>query len=133
MQKADGTRVAAFFLALVFFTFGYDGSIMSGVLAMVPFVNQYGSVHTPQGTMLSATDIGVMTAVPTTGCLLGLPLAAFVGDRFGRKKTLILACVISAVGAALQTSAHGQAQLVVGRWISSKSHESTPSFTATDT
>jgi MFS family permease len=110
--------VTAFFLAMVFFTFGYDGSVLSGILAMTPFVNQYGSVHTSQGTSLSSTDIGIMTGLPAAGCLLGLPLAAYGGDRFGWKKTLILGCVLSAVGAALQTSAYSEAQFVTGRFLS---------------
>ncbi|KAL5376276.1 hypothetical protein DPSP01_010625 [Paraphaeosphaeria sporulosa] len=104
-------------LALVFFTFGFDGSVMGGILAMPPFVKQFGTASTPAGPALTSTDISVMTAVPTTGCLLGLPLAAYCGDRWGRRKTLILGCALSAVAAAIQTSSFGMAQLVVGRWL----------------
>lgn len=112
--------LSSFFLASVFFTFGFDGSVTSGLLAMTPFINRFGSVHTVQGTALSATDTGVISAVPTTGCLLGLPLAAYYGDRLGRSKTLFIGCVLSAVGAVLQTCAFSMAQLVIGRWIASK-------------
>jgi MFS family permease len=104
-------------LALVFFTFGFDGSVMGGILAMVPFVHQFGTGHAPLGKVLTSTDISVMTAVPTTGCLLGLPLAAYCGDRWGRRKTLAMGCALSAVAAAIQTSAFGIPQLVVGRWL----------------
>ncbi|KAH8716788.1 general substrate transporter [Phaeosphaeriaceae sp. PMI808] len=103
-------------LALVFFTFGFDGSVMGGILAMKPFVHQFGTGYTPIGRVLTSTDISVMTAVPTTGCLLGLPLAAYCGDKWGRRKTLLLGCLISAVAAAIQTASFGMAQLVIGRW-----------------
>ncbi|EUC40390.1 hypothetical protein COCMIDRAFT_9724 [Bipolaris oryzae ATCC 44560] len=108
---------SSFTLALVFFTFGFDGSVMGGILAMPPFIHQFGTGKSPKGPILTSTDISVMTAVPTTGCLLGLPLAAYCGDRWGRRKTLILGCVLSAVAAAIQTSAFGMAQLVIGRWL----------------
>ncbi|ORX98298.1 general substrate transporter [Clohesyomyces aquaticus] len=108
---------SSFILALVFFTFGFDGSVMGGILAMPPFNHQFGSAHTPTGPGLTSTDISVMTAVPTTGCLLGLPLAAYCGDHWGRRKTLLFGCVLSAVAAAIQTSAFGIAQLVIGRWL----------------
>jgi MFS family permease len=108
---------SSFVLALVFFTFGFDGSVMGGILAMAPFVHQFGSGHTPVGRILTSTDISVMTAVPTTGCLLGLPLAAYCGDRWGRRKTLMMGCALSAVAAAIQTAAFGIPQLVVGRWL----------------
>ncbi|KAI0477063.1 general substrate transporter [Xylariaceae sp. FL0804] len=109
--------VSAFFLALVFFTFGYDGSVMSGVLAMTPFIDQFAVNRADGVPYLSSTMDSVITALPTTGCLLGLPLAAWAGDRLGRKKTLLIACGISAVGSAIQTSAFTIAQLVVGRWL----------------
>ncbi|SPO04565.1 related to monosaccharide transporter [Cephalotrichum gorgonifer] len=110
--------LSAFFLSLVFFTFGFDGSVGGGILAMAPFVQQFAIKKTPEGIpYLTATDISILTALPSTGCLLGLPLAAALGDRIGRKKTLLIGCAISAVGAAIQTSAFGIAQMVVGRWI----------------
>jgi len=113
-------RATAFILALCFFTFGYDGSVMSGILAMPTFVAQFGS-RGPNGTrILTATDTSVITAVPISGALLGLPLAAYFGDRIGRKKTLLVACVISTIGAVLQTAAVHMATFTVGRWLASE-------------
>ncbi|KAH7070004.1 general substrate transporter [Paraphoma chrysanthemicola] len=91
---------------------------MGGILAMAPFVQQFGTGHTPAGRALTSTDISVMTAVPTTGCLLGLPIAAYCGDRWGRRKTLLFGCALSAVASAIQTASFGMAQMVVGRWLS---------------
>jgi MFS family permease len=109
--------MSAFILSLCFFTFGFDGGLVSGLLAMPPFIDRFGSLHTAEGTTLSATDLGLIVGFPTTGCMLGLPLSAGLGDRYGRKVTLLVGCFISAVGSAIQTAAPNLAVLIVGRWI----------------
>ncbi|KAF7548121.1 hypothetical protein G7Z17_g7259 [Cylindrodendrum hubeiense] len=109
--------ISAFFLSMTFFTFGYDGAVISGILAMDPFIQQVGTGDADGVRFLTATDMSVMTAIPSTGCLLGLPLAAFLGDRIGRKKTLVIGCFISCVGAAVQTSSFSMAQFTIGRWL----------------
>lgn len=62
-----------------------------------------------------------MTALPASGALLGVPIAAFGGDRFGRRRTMFLAAIISLVAAVLQTAAFEIAMLTVGRVVASKS------------
>jgi MFS family permease len=42
-------------------------------------------------------------------------LAFTVGDRLGRKKTILVACAIMAVGTALKASSYSLAQMFVGR------------------
>ncbi|WKT53531.1 Major facilitator, sugar transporter-like [Fusarium oxysporum f. sp. vasinfectum] len=109
---------STFLMAMAFFTFGYDGAISGGILAMVPFVNQISHTRLPNGTpYLTSTDISIMTALPVTGCVLGLPLAAQFADKYGRKKMILVGCIFSAVGSAIQTAAFGLAEIVVGRWI----------------
>ncbi|KAM0077272.1 hypothetical protein ACKRZS_010576 [Fusarium odoratissimum] len=109
---------STFLMAMAFFTFGYDGAISGGILAMVPFVNQISHTRLPNGTpYLTSTDISIMTALPVTGCVLGLPLAAKFADKYGRKKMILVGCIFSAVGSAIQTAAFGLAEIVVGRWI----------------
>ncbi|KAH7121831.1 general substrate transporter [Dactylonectria estremocensis] len=114
--------VSAFFLSMVFFTFGYDGGVISGLLAMAPFNADFGSGHGAEGVkMLTSTDISLIVALPNSGCLLGLPLAAILGDRIGRKKTLLIGCAFNALGAAIQTGAPNLATMVVGRWFTNAS------------
>ncbi|KAF5557369.1 high-affinity glucose transporter RGT2 [Fusarium napiforme] len=114
----DWSTPVTFLISLAFFTFGYDGSINSGILAMVPFINQMSHARHADGTLyLTSTDTSIITALPTTGCILGLPIAAQFADKYGRKKMIIVGCIFSAVGGAIQTAAFGMAQLVVGRWI----------------
>ncbi|KAF5540164.1 high-affinity glucose transporter RGT2 [Fusarium mexicanum] len=117
VHRAD-MLVSAFLMAMAFFTFGYDGSINGGILAMVPFINQMSHSRLPNGTpYLTSTDISIMTAIPVIGCVVGLPLAAQCADRYGRKKMMLVGCVFGAVGSAIQTAAFGLAEIVAGRWI----------------
>jgi MFS family permease len=109
-----------FALALTFFTFGYDGGVISGLMAMQPFAHRYGSVHLPDGkSALSSQDFSILVSVPNSGCLLGLPMAAYLGDRIGRKRTLLLGCVINILAAVIQVLAPNMAAMVVGRWFTS--------------
>ncbi|KAH7347300.1 general substrate transporter [Plectosphaerella cucumerina] len=107
-----------FFLSLAFFTFGYDAAVGGGTLAMTPFIRQFSHKTGPDGSpFLTSTDISVLTALPGTGCLLGLPLSAKYADRYGRKRIILLGCIFSAVGSAIQTGAFGIPEMVIGRWI----------------
>lgn len=108
---------------MAFFTFGYDAAVGGGTLAMTPFVIQFSHETGPDGRpFLTSTDISVLTAIPVTGCILGLPLSAKYADKYGRKKVILLGCVFSAVGSAIQTGAYGIPEMVVGRWIASMWH-----------
>lgn len=57
-------------------------------------------------------------AVYTLGCLIGALGVAPIGNRIGRRKSLMVAAAVATVGIILQASAHGLAQLLVGRIIS---------------
>lgn len=71
----------------------------------------------PSNVALPAKDVSIMTAVPVPGALCGAILAAWLGDQYGRKKALWVACFIALVGAAIQTGAINVAMMTVGRTI----------------
>ncbi|SMR56576.1 unnamed protein product [Zymoseptoria tritici ST99CH_1E4] len=111
-------------LALTFFTFGFDGGVISGLLAMPPFAQKYGdgtAQLAPGVPALSSQDQSLLVSVPNSGCLLGLPLAAYLGDRIGRKRTLLVGCVINIAAAILQVVAPNMAAMVIGRWFTNAS------------
>jgi MFS family permease len=81
---------------------------------MPSFVKQVGH-KTALGPMLTATDISLMTAVPTAGGLFGLLITSVFGDKYGRKKTIILGAIINMIGAVIQTAAINLPMIVVGR------------------
>ncbi|KAJ0420341.1 general substrate transporter [Aspergillus carlsbadensis] len=83
---------------------------------MPTFVHDFGTGNTALGApFLTSTDVSLITAVPAAGSLLGVPLAAFGADRFGRKRMLLVSCAISLVASAMQTASNGIALMVAGR------------------
>lgn len=96
-------------------TFGYDASVIGGVLGMQPFIKQFGGVKTKYGYILPAKTVSVIVAIPTVGALVGALINSTCGDRFGRKKTIYLGCVISLVAAVIQTASYNVAMITVGR------------------
>ena len=76
--------------------FGYDTAVVSGAIGFL-------QTHFE----LSATMKGWAASSAPVGCVLGVLMAGFMSDRFGRKKTLILSAIlflISAIGTALPKS-----------------------------
>lgn len=89
---------------------------------MPAFAGKFASGHMmlPNGVTIPALtsfEISLITAVPTASCLVGMPLASWGADKFGRKMMVLVACSISLLGAALQTAASTLALFVVGRTV----------------
>ena len=69
------------------------------------------------GLTNNASLIGTVTALYDVGCFFGAVAAFTLGERLGRKKTIILGTTVMAVGAILQISAYSVAQMITGRII----------------
>jgi len=93
---------------------------VGGILAIPAFDIQFSHTESANGPILTATDISIITAVPVSGGLIGAFIVGFVGDKYGRKRTLYLGCLINLIGAVLQTAASDIALLTVGRLLASK-------------
>lgn len=59
----------------------------------------------------------LLTAIQELGCLAGALSNLWVGDRLGRRKTIIMGGIIMIIGAALQTASISYTMLVVARII----------------
>ena len=91
------SRIYVLFLATVAavsgFLFGFDTAVINGVLLFLQ--RQFA---------LSSLETEVAASALLLGCLFGAAGASLVGDRIGRRKSLIIAAVLfaaSTVGAAL--------------------------------
>ncbi|KAK8113419.1 hypothetical protein PG984_013945 [Apiospora sp. TS-2023a] len=98
-----------------FLLFGYDQGVMSGLLTGVAFTARFPAINTNPGAGGSASLQGTVVAIYEIGCFFGSLLALLVGERIGRKKTIMLGCLVLCVGGALQASAYTIAHLIVGR------------------
>jgi len=65
-----------------------------------------------------STIIGTIVSIFHIGAFIGAIFTSFVGERLGRRRTLICGTAIDTVGAILQCTSYGQAQMFVGRIIS---------------
>jgi sugar porter (SP) family MFS transporter len=54
----------------------------------------------------------------TLGCFFGAMNCIWIGDRLGRKRTIMLGAFINIIGAIIQSTSFSLAQLIVGRLVS---------------
>ncbi|PWY80857.1 general substrate transporter [Aspergillus sclerotioniger CBS 115572] len=105
-----------------FLLFGYNQSNMGGVLNYPSFIRHFPEINTSTTTgnvqATNAKTQGTVVAIYTIGCLIGSLGITQVGNRLGRRKSLIIAAVIAAIGQIIQSSSFSLGQLVVGRVIS---------------
>ncbi|KAH2455435.1 hypothetical protein KXW63_003844 [Aspergillus fumigatus] len=92
--------------------FGYDQGVFSGVVVTPDFLELHDLVGPTRTKILST-----VTAIYDVGCFLGAILAFTLGERLGRKKSILLGTTIMAVGTVLQASSFRLPQMFVGRVI----------------
>ncbi|KAI9499947.1 general substrate transporter [Coemansia spiralis] len=95
--------------ALGGFLFGFDTGLMSSILEMTywqDYFNHPGSV-----------GVGVITSMLTAGCFVGSLFAGYLADKFSRKRTIMVACVVFTLGAAIQCGSRNRAMLIAGRFV----------------
>jgi sugar porter (SP) family MFS transporter len=93
--------------ALGFMQIGFDNGLMGGLVGGKPFNQTFNSPN--------ATMIGLIVSIMEIGAFLGSMTSAFVGEWLGRRRSIIIAVVIMAIGSILQTTAHSRAHLIVAR------------------
>ncbi len=92
-----------------FLLFGYDQGVFGGLLSNKPFLETFNHPNsTMQGQIVATYDIG---------CILGTLLSMAVGDKLGRRRCILLGCVILIVGGILQAASYSIAPMIVGRII----------------
>ncbi|KAJ1838011.1 hypothetical protein LPJ70_005628, partial [Coemansia sp. RSA 2708] len=95
--------------ALGGFLFGYDTGVMSSILEMDSWKAYF---NTP-----SSVGQGVIVSLLTAGCFVGSLGAGWLADKLSRKRTIMLACMVFSLGAAIQSGSRNRAMLIVGRFI----------------
>ncbi|KAI1340981.1 general substrate transporter [Xylariaceae sp. FL0016] len=90
--------------------FGYDQGVFGGVIVTPDFLNLMGIADNAK---LQST----VTAIYDIGCFLGAISTIWIGERLGRKNTILTGTTIMSIGAILQIAAFGLPQMFVGRII----------------
>lgn len=94
-------------------------SAINGILAMDTFKNDFttGYVDEQKNPGLYPSEISLIVAMLSAGTATGALISAPIGDRWGRRLSLIFAIGVFCVGAIIQVCATNVALLVVGRCV----------------
>ncbi|PKS06200.1 hypothetical protein jhhlp_007517 [Lomentospora prolificans] len=98
-----------------FLLFGYDQGVMSGLLTGTAFTRTFPEIDTTEGGNGSASLQGTVVAIYEIGCFFGAIFAFMFGEAMGRKKCIMLGCLVLCIGGALQASASTIPHMIVGR------------------
>ncbi|GAO49668.1 hexose carrier protein [Saitoella complicata NRRL Y-17804] len=91
-----------------FWLFGYDMGVMGGIITEQPFLSVLPEMKDPN-------ILGIVIASFELGCLVGALACLEVGDRLGRRKTVVMGMALIAIGGAMQAGANGIALFTAGR------------------
>lgn len=86
--------------------FGYDTGVISGA---IPFITQHFD--------LNAVQEGFAVSNVLVGCVIGASVAGVLGDRFGRKKILILTALFFTLSALLSAIPRTYTELLIARFL----------------
>lgn len=85
---------------------------MSGIITEPMFLAQFPQMEPMnKGGAIQA----LVVAIYEIGCLFGALFIVAYGDTIGRRKAVVLGATIMIIGAIIQASSYGLAQLIVGR------------------
>lgn len=104
---------------LCFIAFGYGQGDIGGLLNLESFSNFFPAFATslhPHSYEVFALS-GTVVATWNLGCFAGAILTIFLGDRLGRKRTIVLGLAVESIGKILQVAAFSQGQYIAGRVI----------------
>jgi len=99
--------------------FGYDTGTINGILAMQSFRDHFNSGYQDVNgdVTMSPKEVALIVSMLSFGTVLGALLAAPVGDKWGRRRSLIGAVGVFNIGAIFQVCATNVALLVIGRTV----------------
>lgn len=119
---ASGSRFYSLIKLLcgtLFLLFGYDAGVLGGLLTYPPFLKSMGN---PTG----AWTIPMISSAYTLAACVTSPFVATFAFHIGRRGCMMVGCVAVIIGAVVQASSYGVAQIIVGRLITGRSYASGP-------
>lgn len=87
---------------------------MSGILTEQSFLSTFPAMSP---TNNRGAIQALVVAIYEIGCLLGSFFCIAVGDKIGRRRSVLLGTLVMLLGTAIQASSFGMVQMIVGRVI----------------
>lgn len=104
---------------LAFFLFGYDQGDLAGILTIPSFRRQFPQTDTigrPDDYNVANLQ-GITVGIWNLGCFFSAILTIMIGDKLGRKKTMLMGLTFLAIGEIIQAASFSWPQFLVGRAI----------------
>ncbi|CAG8091026.1 unnamed protein product [Penicillium salamii] len=123
MFRGSNLRLAQALLivAPAFIVFGYNQSGLGPLASLESWVKVFPEIDTinTSGAEKSNNSTGKGTVIGSfqLGALIGALSCSYIGEWFGRRKTIFLGAILTIIGQILQTAAYGLPQFIVGRVI----------------
>ncbi|CDZ96176.1 hexose transport-related protein [Phaffia rhodozyma] len=110
------TLTLCFFQSLAGLLFGWEQSVISGLMLMPDFKERFGTC-TDNGTCAVASQRqSVITGIFSVGCFIGALISGALAGKIGLRNANLFSLILFMAGIAIETSAQNTyAQLVVGR------------------
>ncbi|KAL1863077.1 hypothetical protein VTK73DRAFT_6457 [Phialemonium thermophilum] len=129
MAKFFGLRGNALGAAMIwavimpaYILFGYNNAVGGGLLSLPSWIATFPRINTETTHGAEKTHNsriqGTVIAMYTLGCFFGALSCIWIGDKLGRKRTIMLGAFINIIGAIIQSTSFTLAQLIVGRLVS---------------
>ncbi|KAJ5912012.1 Major facilitator-type transporter ecdD [Penicillium subrubescens] len=102
--------------------YGYDSGYISGVLGMDYVKEHFGhpvpkTDENPSGFLIASSRKSLITSILSAGTFIGALLGGAVSENIGRRLTIMLSCLIFAIGVAVQVATVTVGGLVAGRFV----------------
>ncbi|CAG9993654.1 unnamed protein product [Clonostachys byssicola] len=91
---------------------GYDTAVIGGTMALDSFKKDFKLDDIPQSQI--DTIQGNIVSTFQAGCFFGALLTFPFAERYGRKKTILVAALVFLLGGTLMSAAQGNMNLIVG-------------------
>ncbi|KAM0329471.1 hypothetical protein ACHAQA_004780 [Verticillium albo-atrum] len=99
-------------------SFGWDSSVIGGIVVMKPFQEDYGLIDGVTENVKDANLAANIVSTLQAGCFVGALAASPITDRWGRKKALLGTSLVICLGVIMQAASLGHlAPIFVGRFI----------------
>ncbi|CAE7199104.1 unnamed protein product [Rhizoctonia solani] len=103
------TWLCGCFAALGSILFGYDLGIIASVLPSENFLDTVGHP--------SDNEIGLITSLFLLGAFFGSAPSGVIADSIGRRKAIVVGCIVFIIGGTLQTAAQNLSMMMAGRFL----------------
>ncbi|GFZ48442.1 hypothetical protein JCM24511_06190 [Saitozyma sp. JCM 24511] len=89
---------------------GYDGTLLTGILSMPHFQSTFK-------TGVDGPKVSLIACLYTVGQMTGAPLAAFISDKWGRRRGMMIGAWLVIIGMIIAVAGESIVSFAIGRFV----------------